>query len=425
MPVSMVCGLQWGDEAKGKTTHLLSEGMDYVARFAGGPNSGHTIVTNECTMKLHVVPAGIMREGVINLMGSGMVIDPVGLMGELRDIQAEIDYRGRLFISEGAHLIFEYHRYQELLDEKARGKGSIGTSMRGIGPCYADKINRIGIRAGLLRDEGRLRRILERNLKRKNKIFEGQYKSKPLTIDEVINPILETIPTIKPMLADTSRIAHKAVTEGKSILLEGNQGILLDLDHGTYPYVTSSSCLPASGMSNFGLSPVYLTKITGIAKSYQTRVGKGPFPTKLEDDTGELIRKRGNEYGTTTGRPRDCGWLDLVALKYAVRVSGATELMLTLLDVFDVFEEIKLCVSYELNGKKLDGFDPDSGILEQVKPTYKSFKGWKEDLSNTKWIEDFPENAKKYIQFIQEFVGIPINMVSIGPDEKQTARRRE
>ncbi|MEZ4813167.1 MAG: adenylosuccinate synthase [Caldisericia bacterium] len=425
MPISMVCGLQWGDEAKGKATHLLSEGMDYVARFAGGPNSGHTIVSNNVRTALHVIPAGIMKEGVTNLMGSGMVLDPVGLVAELEGVSKQIDYTGRLFVSEGAHLIFEYHRYQEKLDEKARGKGKIGTSMRGIGPCYADKINRIGIRAGLLLDEPRLRRILNKNLTQKNKIFEGQYKAAPLTLDEVIEPILKTIPIIKPLLADTSRIAHKAVSEGKNILLEGNQGILLDLDHGTYPYVTSSSCLPASGMSTFGLSPVHLTRIIGISKSYQTRVGKGPFPTKLDDEVGQEIRDRGNEYGTTTGRPRDCGWLDLVALKYAVRVSGATELMLTLLDVFDTFDEIKVCTSYELNGERTEYFNPDSGILEIVKPQYISFKGWKTDLSGEVWIDNFPKEALEYIKFIEDFIGIPINMVSVGPEEKQTCRRKK
>jgi adenylosuccinate synthase len=424
MPVMMVCGLQWGDEAKGKITHLLADSTDYVARFAGGPNSGHTIVTGNKTIKLHVVPAGIMKHDSINLMGSGMVVDPGGLMRELKDISMVTDYKGRLFISEGAHMILKYHRYQEDLDEKSRGKGSIGTSMRGIGPCYADKINRIGIRMGLLRDERRLRKILARNLEKKNTIFKRLYDSKPLTFDEVYEPVERAISAIGSMLADTSRIAHDALSEGKDILLEGNQGILLDLEHGTYPYVTSSSCLPVSGMSTFGLSPKHLRRITGVVKAYQTRVGKGPFPTKLDDDVGQMIRERGNEYGTTTGRPRDCGWLDLVALRYAVRISGTTDLALTLIDVLDTFDEIKVCTEYKISGKTVRHFNPDSGYLAHVEPIYKRFEGWMKNLSDYQQIDDLPDKTKEYIGFIEDYVGVPINIVSVGPGEKRTAWRR-
>jgi len=420
----MVCGLQWGDEAKGKITHILSESADVVCRFAGGPNSGHTIVTGDNKVVMHVVPAGILKSNTVNIMGSGMVIDPVGLIEELEGIIKFTDYTGRLFISEGAHLILEYHRYLEKLDEKARGKSSIGTSMRGIGPCYADKIDRIGIRVGVLRDEKLLRHVISKNLKRKNRIFTDVYGEKPLTEDEVLAPILEASKVIIPMLADTSQMAFDAVESKKNLLLEGNQGILLDLDHGTYPYVTSSSCLPTSGMAALGLSPRYLDRIIGITKSYQTRVGKGPFPTKQDNEIGEKIRQRGNEYGSTTGRPRDCGWLDLVALKYAVRVSGATELTMTLLDVLDDFDQVKVCTAYDAeDGTTTDRFSPESFLLERVKPVYKTIPGWKEDTSKIKKFSELPENAKKYINIIEEITGVPVTMISVGPDEDQTIRR--
>ena len=321
MPVRIICGLQWGDEGKGKLTHLLSDEADVVARYAGGPNSGHTIISGGKKFVFHVVPAGIFKPNSISLIGPGTVIDPMGLINELEGVASQIDYNGRIFISESAHMILEYHRYKDKLDEIAKGKAMLGTTLRGIGPTYADKANRTGIKLGLLKDEAKLREAISRNLDNKNKSFVA-FGAEPLSFEQVFGPVMAARDKILPLLGDVCSMAQDYVKRGKYLLLEGNQGVLLDIDHGTYPFVTSSSCVPASGLATFGLSPQSLTDIIGVAKSYQTRVGKGPMPTIQNNEIGQTIRERGKEYGSSTGRPRDCGFLDLVALKYAIRSRG-------------------------------------------------------------------------------------------------------
>ncbi len=424
MPVEVICGLQWGDEGKGKITHMLSSNADYVCRYAGGPNSGHTIITGGNKFVFHVIPAGIFKPGVKCLIGPGTVIDPMGFCDELAGVESNIPYEGRLFLSHSAHMILEYHRYQDKLDEEAKGKGKLGTTLRGIGPAYSDKVNRIGIKMGLLDDEPRLVEAIRTNLERKNKLFTRVYDAPPLELDKVVGPVLACKNKILPLIANTTCMANKALAEGKRLLMEGNQGVLLDIDHGTFPFVTSSSCVPASGLATFGVSPKYLTRVIGVAKAYQTRVGKGPMPTLQDNEIGRLIRERGREYGSSTGRPRDCGFLDLVALKYSVLVSGVNFITLTLLDVLDAFDEIKVCTAYKTHDGKEVGFVNDDCFLKSIQPVYTVLPGWRQDIGGCKTFDSLPENAKGYAKFIEDFVGVPVGMVSVGPEESQTIRRK-
>lgn len=423
MPVKVICGLQWGDEAKGKITHMLSVDSDLVGRYAGGPNSGHTIVTGGVKTVLHVIPAGIMADRPKALIGPGTVIDPVGLITELDEVEKRKTTGGRLFLSDRAHLILEYNRYLEKLDEASRGSKSIGTTLKGVGPTYADKANRIGIRAGILQDEKGFRELITRNLDIKNKIVVDLYKAEPLAIEQVIDPVMKVRDRILPLLADTTRLATDVVNAGGTMLLEGNQGILLDIDHGTYPYVSSSSCVPSSGLSVFGIAPSKCSDIIGIVKAYQTRVGRGPMPTIQDNETGELIRKRGNEYGASTGRPRHCGWLDLVALKYSVELSGVTEIVITMLDVLGAFKTIKVCSAYRLGNRLITDFHDDAEVLDNVTPIFDEIPGWESEVGDCRRYSDLPQQARDYVEFIESFTGVPVRIVSVGPDETQTIRR--
>lgn len=423
MPVKVICGLQWGDEAKGKITHMLSVDSDLVGRYAGGPNSGHTIVSGGVKTVLHVIPAGIMADRPKALIGPGTVIDPLGLITELDEVEKRKPTKGRLFLSDRAHLILEYNRYLEKLDEASRGSKSIGTTLKGVGPTYADKANRIGIRAGILQDEKGFRELIARNLDMKNKIVVDLYKAEPLAIEQVIDPVMKVRDRILPLLADTTKLATDVVNAGGTMLLEGNQGILLDIDHGTYPYVSSSSCVPSSGLSVFGIAPSKCSDIIGIVKAYQTRVGRGPMPTIQDNETGELIRKRGNEYGASTGRPRHCGWLDLVALKYSVELSGVTEIVITMLDVLGAFKTIKVCSAYRLGNKLITDFHNDAEVLDNVTPIYDEIPGWETEVGDCRKYSDLPQQARDYVEFIENFTGVPVRIVSVGPDETQTIRR--
>jgi adenylosuccinate synthase len=423
MPVKVICGLQWGDEAKGKITHMLSIDSDLVGRYAGGPNSGHTIVTGGVKTVLHVIPAGIMADRPKALIGPGTVIDPIGLVTELDEVEKRKPTKGRLFLSDRAHLILEYNRYIEKLDEASRGSKSIGTTLKGVGPTYADKANRIGIRAGILQDETGFRELIARNLEIKNRIAMDLYKAEPLAMEKVYEPVMKVRDRILPLLADTTKMATDVVNAGGTMLLEGNQGVLLDIDHGTYPFVSSSSCVPSSGLSVFGLSPAKCSDIIGIVKAYQTRVGRGPMPTIQENETGELIRKRGNEYGASTGRPRHCGWLDLVALKYSVELSGVTEIVITMLDVLGAFKTIKVCSAYKHGNRLITDFHDDAEVLDSVTPIFDEIPGWESEIGDCRRYEDLPRQARDYVEFIETFAGVPVRIVSVGPDEKQTIRR--
>ncbi|NTU60753.1 MAG: adenylosuccinate synthase [Caldiserica bacterium] len=404
-------------------TMIGTVSTEVKAEVARAHGCAHTIVTGGVKTVLHVIPAGIMADKPKALIGPGTVIDPVGLIAELDEVEKKKPVKGRLFLSDRAHLILEYNRYLEKLDEQARGKNSIGTTLKGVGPTYADKANRIGIRAGILNDEKGFRELIARNLDAKNQIIVDLYKAEPLTIDKVIDPVMRLRDRILPLVADTTKLATETVNAGGTMLLEGNQGILLDIDHGTYPYVSSSSCVPSSGLSVFGLAPAKCSEVIGIVKAYQTRVGRGPMPTIQDNETGELIRQRGNEYGASTGRPRHCGWLDLVALRYSVELSGVTQIAITMLDVLGAFKKIKVCSAYRLDDKLITSFPGDAFVLDRVAPIYDEVPGWESDISSCRSWNDLPQAAKDYVEFIETFAGVPVRIVSVGPDEVQTIRR--
>lgn len=424
MPVRIVIGAQWGDEGKGKIVDLLSSGAQYVVRYQGGANAGHTLKFDDTTIVLHLIPSGLFNGNSKCVIGNGVVIDPIALVEELAEVQSHgIDLEGRLFISSSAHLILPYHQVLDKVKEKSRGSDAIGTTGRGIGPAYVSKVSRIGIRMDDLLDEEVLNSKIRKNLKDINIALENVYGEDPLDADEMIQELTPAIEKVKPFVCNTTQILHKALTEGKSILLEGAQGSLLDVDHGTYPYVTSSSPTAGGACTGSGIPPLAITQAMGITKAYCTRVGNGPFPTELKDENGETLRKNGQEFGATTGRPRRCGWLDLVALKYAVQLNGMNELALTKLDVLDDFDEIKVCTKYTLDGKTTDVFPLDTENVEKATPVYSLFEGWKTSTRDISDFDDLPEKAKEYISFIENYTGVTFNIISTGPKRSETIIR--
>lgn len=424
MPVRIVIGAQWGDEGKGKVVDLLSADAQYVVRYQGGANAGHTLKFDDTTIVLHLIPSGLFNGNSKCIIGNGVVIDPISLVEELEEVQSHgIDLKGRLFISSSAHLILPYHKVLDNVKEKSRGSDAIGTTGRGIGPAYVSKVSRIGIRMDDLLDEKTLNEKIRKNLTDINRALENVYGEDPLDADEMIQELKPAIETVKPFICNTSQLLHKALEDGESVLLEGAQGSLLDVDHGTYPYVTSSNPTAGGACTGSGIPPLAITHAMGITKAYCTRVGNGPFPTELENESGETLRKNGQEFGATTGRPRRCGWLDLVALKYAVQLNGMNELALTKLDVLDDFEEIKVCTEYKLDGKSTKVFPLDTENVENAKPVYKSFEGWNTSTRDTSTFDDLPEKAKEYIAFIEDYIGVSFNVVSTGPKRSETILR--
>ncbi len=421
MPVSVVIGSQWGDEGKGKIVDLLSQEVDIVARYQGGANAGHTICWGDQTFVLHLVPSGIFHEGVTCVIGNGVVIDPVAVMEEIRMIR-ELGYEveGRLFISHNAHLIMPYHKRIEQVREQARDGGAIGTTGRGIGPAYVDKFARTGIRVVDLLDRDVLRTKLTRAIEEKNTLLRGVYGAEELDVDAIIEEYVEFDKRIDPYVTDTTEYLCQALRAGKHVLAEGAQGSLLDVDFGTYPYVTSSHPTVGGCCTGLGVPPTEIERVIGIVKAYCTRVGNGPFPTELEDATGEQLRNVGHEYGATTGRPRRCGWLDLVALRYTSMVNGFTDLAITKLDVLSGLDELKVCTRYRYDGKETTRFPSEVQTLERVEPVYESFPGWQEDITEVRRFEDLPANAQRYLRFIAEQVGVEISMISTGPKRSQT-----
>lgn len=421
MPVRIVIGAQWGDEGKGKVVDLLSSEAHYVVRYQGGANAGHTLKFDDTTIVLHLVPSGLFNGSSKCVIANGVVIDPIALVEEIEEVQAlDIELKDRLFISSSAHVILPYHKVLDNVKEKSRGSDAIGTTGRGIGPAYVSKVSRIGIRMDDLLDEESLYSKIRKNLNDINVALENVYGEEPLDADEMIAELKPAIETIKPFISNTAQILHQALQEGESILLEGAQGSLLDVDHGTYPYVTSSSPTAGGACTGSGIPPLSITHAMGITKAYCTRVGNGPFPSELEDRNGEILRERGQEFGATTGRPRRCGWLDLVALKYAVQLNGMNELALTKLDVLDDFDEIKVCTEYQLDGKTTTIFPLDSESVERATPVYKSFKGWKTSTRDISSFEDLPQKAKEYLSFIEEYTGVPFKIISTGPKRSET-----
>jgi len=421
MAVRIIIGAQWGDEGKGKIVDLLSSQSEYVVRYQGGANAGHTIKFDDQKAVLHLIPSGIFNGDAICIIGNGVVIDPSALCEEIETItKMGFNLDGRLYVSHAAHVILEYHKLLDRLKEKNRGEDAIGTTGRGIGPAYVSKISRVGIRIGDLLDEEILYSQIHSNLKDINKALIHIYNEDPLDPDKIYEEIRPVAEKITPYIANTSEVLHQALEDGESILLEGAQGCLLDVDHGTYPYVTSSSPTAGGACTGSGVPPLAVTDVTGIMKAYCTRVGNGPFPTELFDAAGEKLRKSGQEFGATTGRPRRCGWLDLVALKYAVQINGMSELALTKLDVLDGFDEIKVCTSYQLDGIETRVFPVEPRTLELTEPVYRTFKGWGEGVTNAGTFDELPVEARAYIQFIENYLGVPFSIISTGPKRSET-----
>lgn len=419
MQVTVLVGSQWGDEGKGKIVDILSENYDIVTRYQGGANAGHTVTIEDKQYILHLIPSGILREGVICVIGNGVVIDPNALLDEIDLLKKHgISVDGRLFISHNAHLIMPYHKLLDSISETNGNK--IGTTGRGIGPCYIDKYARKGIKIVDLLNKKVLETKIRENLKEKNNLLKKIYNHAELDVEEIIKEYVEFDKAIDKYVKDVPAYLNQAIAEGKSILLEGAQGALLDVDHGTYPYVTSSSPTSGGACTGTGIPPTKINHIVGIVKAYTTRVGLGPFPTELTDETGEKLRTIGSEYGATTGRPRRCGWFDAFLVRYSALINGIEEAAITKLDVLGSFKEIKICTGYKLNGKLLKSYPTDVQRLSEVEPVYEYFKGWNTDISKARTYSDLPVEAKEYLEFIAKHTGIKITIVSVGPKREQT-----
>jgi adenylosuccinate synthase len=419
MGATVLVGSQWGDEGKGKIVDLISEKFEIVVRYQGGANAGHTVEIGDNKYILHLIPSGILRENVICVIGNGVVIDPTALLEEIELLKTHnINVDGRLFISQNAHLIMPYHKLLDSISES--GDNKIGTTGRGIGPCYIDKYARKGIRIVDLLNRTELEKKIRANLKEKNEILQKIHGHAGLDVDSIVKEYLEFDLTIDKYIKDVPSFLNQALDEGKSVLLEGAQGTFLDIDHGTYPFVTSSNPTSGGACTGSGIPPTKIDAVVGIVKAYTTRVGNGPFPTELKDDEGEKLRKIGVEFGATTGRPRRCGWFDAFLVSYSKMINGITSVALTKLDVLSAFEKINVCIGYEFNGKKLKTFPTNVDHLSNVKPIYQTLDGWNTDISGCERYEDLPSKTKEYLDFISKESGIKIDIVSVGPKRKQT-----
>ena len=424
MGATVVIGTQWGDEGKGKLVDLLAADADVVVRFHGGNNAGHTLVVDGKKTILNLVPAGVLHPGRLCMMGPGLVIDPAVLVSEIDALRARgyLSDDRWLRISEQAHLIMPYHRAIDHARERLRGTGSIGTTGRGIGPAYEDKMARTGIRVGDLFDEKGFREALERNLREKNAYLQALLGEQPLEFDPIHDGYARHRDRLRPYVADTGVELRAAVAAGKRILLEGAQGIMLDIDHGTYPFVTSSNAVAGAAAAGAGLPPRAIERVVGITKAYTTRVGGGPFPTELTDALGERLRADGDEYGATTGRPRRCGWFDAAVVRRAVELSGVDVIALTKLDVLTGIDPLRVGVGYELDGKRLEGPPSTIAAWERLRPIYEELPGWTEPLGGARTLAALPPNARRYVDRLAALAGAPIALVSVGPDRDQTIR---
>ena len=420
MPAVVLLGAQWGDEGKGKATDLLGDQVDYVVRYQGGNNAGHTVVIGDQKYALHLLPSGILSPNVIPVIGNGVVIDPAVLLEEIKGLNERGINTSKLKISTNAHLITPYHRTIDKVSERFLGKSKIGTTGRGIGPAYADKINRIGIRVQDLFDQSILKQKIEAALHDKNQILVKVFNRKGITVDEVISEYLGYAEILKPYVTDTSLLLDQALQQGKVVLLEGSQGTLLDVDHGTYPFVTSSNPTAGGASTGSGIGPTKITRVIGILKAYTTRVGSGPFPTELFDEDGEALRKIGGEVGVTTGRNRRCGWFDAPIARYAVRINGLTDFFLTKLDVLTGWEKIPVCVAYEIDGLRVEELPASQTDFHHAKPIYEYLPGWKENISKAKSVADLPKNAQEYVKFLEKISGAPISAIGVGPGRDET-----
>jgi adenylosuccinate synthase len=425
VPAIVLLGAQWGDEGKGKATDLLGERVDYVVRYQGGNNAGHTVVIGDKKFALHLLPSGILTPAVIPVIGNGVVIDPQVLLGEMKGLQERGVDTSKLLISANAHLITSYHVTLDKVTERFLGKAKIGTTGRGIGPAYGDKIARIGIRVQDLFDESILRQKVEGALANKNQVLVKVFNRRTLDVDAVTEDLLAFAEPLAPYVADTSLVLNRALDEGKVVLLEGGQGTLLDVDHGTYPFVTSSNPTAGGACTGSGIGPTRITRVIGILKAYTTRVGSGPFPTELFDADGERLRSVGGEVGVTTGRPRRCGWFDAPIARFAVRVNGLTDIFLTKLDVLTGFDRIPVCVAYDVDGTRVDEIPTTQTDFHHATPIYEYLPGWTEDISGAKSLADLPANARSYVEYLQEISGAPISAVGVGQDRNATISVRD
>ncbi len=420
MPSTVLIGLQWGDEGKGKIIDFLTEQSDVVVRFQGGSNAGHTVEIGPEKFVLHLVPSGILREGVLNVIGNGVVVDPVALCREIGALEERgVSVTPRLKLSDRCHLVFAYHGLMDAYREGRLGDRQVGTTRRGIGPAYADKANRTGLRASMMREPGLMEAHFRAQAEEYNAVF--RLGGGPLLdIDAEWGRVAAALPRLAPLLDDTVLIVNRAQDEGKRILFEGAQGTWLDVDYGTYPFVTSSNTTAGAACTGGGLAPNRVDRVVGVLKAYSTRVGSGPFPTELNDETGQLLRQRGGEFGATTGRPRRCGWFDAVASRYAVMLNGASRVALTKLDVLDGLETVRLCTAYQLDGRTLTEMPADAAVLDRVVPVYEEMPGWREDTTRARSYRELPRRARAYVARLMELVGSRLFVVSVGPRRDQT-----
>ncbi len=423
MPSIVIVGAQWGDEGKGKIIDYLAGRANVVVRAQGGNNAGHTVIVEDKKYAFHLLPSGVLYSDKLNIIGNGVVFDPEGFLKEIKVLEDQGIDTSSVKIDERVHVIFPYHKRLDALQEDARGEDQIGTTKKGIGPCYMDKIERSGIRLGEMLDKEEFKSRLYPQVERKNQIIEKIYGGEGFNPDEIYDAYCKYADILRKYVTDTTVLVYEALKDNKKVLFEGAQGTLLDIDLGTYPYVTSSHPTSGGFCIGSGVGPNMLDEIIGIVKAYTTRVGRGPFPTEEDNETGDLIRKKGNEFGTTTGRPRRCGWFDGVMVRYTSRINGLTSISLMLLDVLSGFDKIKMCIGYEYNGEILQNFPSSLKVLSQCKPIYKELDGWHEDITQAKSFEELPENTKRYIEAIEEYTGLPVSIVSVGPKRSQTIIR--
>lgn len=425
MPATVIVGAQWGDEGKGKATDLLGSHVDYVVKFNGGNNAGHTVVIKDQKYALHLLPSGILTPGVTPVIGNGVVVDLKVLFEEIEGLEARGLETSALKLSASAHVIADYNRSLDKVTERFLGSRKIGTTGRGIGPTYADKMNRIGIRVQDLFDEKILEAKVEGALELKNQILTKIYNRRAVTVDETVEELRSYADRVAPYVCDTGLLLHEALDRGEHVLLEAGQATLLDVDHGTYPFVTSSSATAGGACTGSGIPPTRIDQVIAIVKAYTTRVGEGPFPTELDDDAGEHLRKTGAEYGTTTGRPRRCGWYDAVIARYAARVNGVTDFVLTKLDVLTGLEQVPVCVAYDVDGTRYDEMPVDQSAFHHAVPIYEYLPGWWEDISGARTVEDLPANARAYIETVEQMSGARISVVGVGPERSESIVRHE
>ena len=425
MASTILVGTQWGDEGKGKVTDLISGEYDVVCRCQGGANAGHTVVANGHKFGLHQIPSGVMYEGVVPVIGNGCIVDPSVVLEEFATLDEQGVSYHNLKISGNAHIVMPYHKDLDGANERRLGKNLIGTTRRGVGPCYSDKVSRIGLRMQDMLDEKIFREKLETALAEKNPILEKIYGLPGYTVDQICETYLPYAERLRPYIIESSRYLNEAITEGKNILFEGSQATMLDIDFGTYPFVTSSNCTAGGAITGSGVGPKHIDRVLGIAKAYLTRVGSGPFPTELPqgDEIGELLCEVGHEYGVTTGRKRRCGWYDAVVVNYAARVNGLTDLAVTKLDVLSVLDTIKVCIAYDVDGVRYTTVPEHQSLFYKAKPVYIELPGWKCDISGVHNYTDLPREAKDYIDLIERLSGVPVSLIAVGPDREQTINR--